>query len=94
MAKPQQTKKTPSRKRIPLNKEQRLDLVRQLRGQLKSGRFTVSEIASIRGRIGGLLGAGNPGRKLGGVRAAEARWSKHREKKKAAEEKAEAEKSK
>jgi hypothetical protein len=76
MAKRQQTKKTPSSKKVPLTDKERAALVRRLRAQLNSGRFTMSEIASIRGRIGGLLGAGNPGRRLGGIRAAEARWGK------------------
>jgi DNA-binding protein HU-beta len=54
---------------------QRTAEIKKLRDQLDSGnRYTVKELASIRGRIGGLAGAEHPGRRLGGIRAAQARW--------------------
>jgi hypothetical protein len=52
--------------------------IERLREVLRKGKFTVVEMASIRGRIGGLVGAGHPGRRLGGIRGAEARWKNHR----------------
>jgi hypothetical protein len=52
--------------------------IERLREILRKGKFTVVEMASIRGRIGGLVGAGHPGRRLGGIRGAEARWKNHR----------------
>lgn len=65
-------------KKKSLTKKERLDLIKELRKSLEHGKFTVSEIASIRGRIGGLVGAEHPGRRLGGIRGAEARWNKRR----------------
>lgn len=57
-------------------KERQAEISR-LRKILETGRFTVVEMASIRGKIGGLIGAGHPGRRLGGIRGAEARWKGH-----------------
>jgi len=48
--------------------------IARLRTLLKTGRFTVSELASIRGKIGGLSGFDNPGRRAGGLAAAKKRW--------------------
>lgn len=58
-------------------KERRAE-IKRLNDLLRHGKFTVSELASIRGRIGGLVGATHPGRRLGGIRGAEARWKNHR----------------
>ena len=67
------------KKRLPpMTEKERLAEVERLRAILREGRFTVVEMASIRGRIGGLVGAGHPGRRLGGIRGAEARWKSHR----------------
>lgn len=58
-----------------LTKAQRQAEIKKLRDQLSSdGRYTVRELASIRGKIGGFAGAENPGRRLGGIRAAAIRW--------------------
>ena len=58
-----------------LTRAQRQAEIKKLRDQLESGaRYTVQELASIRGRIGGLAGAEHPGRRLGGIRAAQVRW--------------------
>jgi hypothetical protein len=62
---------------IMTDKEREAEVAR-LRAVLQKGKFTVVEMASIRGRIGGLVGAGHPGRRLGGIRGAEARWGKTR----------------
>lgn len=59
--------------------QERKQEIGRLREILRKGKFTVVEMASIRGRIGGLVGAGHPGRRLGGIRGAEARWGKTRE---------------
>lgn len=64
----------------PLAKKERLELIKELRKSLEHGKFTVFEIASIRGRIGGLVGAEHPGRRLGGIRGAEARWKRRHRK--------------
>lgn len=61
-----------------MSDKERLVEIERLRAILNDGRFTVVEMASIRGRIGGLVGAGHPGRRLGGIRGAEARWKNHR----------------
>jgi hypothetical protein len=58
--------------------KERKQEIERLREVLRRGKFTVVEMASIRGRIGGLVGAGHPGRRLGGIRGAEARWGKTR----------------
>ena len=72
-------KKTAKKKRVsPLTEKERLLEIDRLRAILRDGRFTVVEMASIRGRIGGLVGAGHPGRRLGGIRGAEARWKSRR----------------
>ena len=72
-------KKNAKRKRVQsMSDKERLAEIERLRAILRDGRFTVVEMASIRGRIGGLVGAGHPGRRLGGIRGAEARWKSHR----------------
>lgn len=72
-------KKNATRKRVQsMSDSERLAEIERLRAILRDGRFTVVEMASIRGRIGGLVGAGHPGRRLGGIRGAEARWKSHR----------------
>lgn len=71
-------KKTAKKRVSPLTDRERLAEIDRLRAILREGRFTVVEMASIRGRIGGLVGAGHPGRRLGGIRGAEARWKSHR----------------
>jgi len=71
-------KKTAKKRVSPLTDKERLSEIDRLRAILRDGRFTVVEMASIRGRIGGLVGAGHPGRRLGGIRGAEARWKSHR----------------
>lgn len=72
-------KKTAKKRLPPMTEKDRLAEIDRLRAVLRDGRFTVVEMASIRGRIGGLVGAGHPGRRLGGIRGAEARWKSHRE---------------
>ncbi len=49
--------------------------IARLRALLRHGKFTLTELMSIRGRIGGLVGIGTEGRRLGGRRACEVRWS-------------------
>jgi len=71
-------KKTAKKRLPPMTEKERLAEIDRLRAVLRDGRFTVVEMASIRGRIGGLVGAGHPGRRLGGIRGAEARWKSHR----------------
>lgn len=72
-------KKNAKRKRVQsMSDKERLAEIERLRAILRDGRFTIVEMASIRGRIGGLVGAGHPGRRLGGIRGAEARWKSHR----------------
>jgi hypothetical protein len=41
-------------------------------------KFTPQEFAQLRGRLGGLSGAGSPGRSLGGRKGALSRWSKEK----------------
>lgn len=76
--KPEKLKKTPKASVKPrLTKAQREKEIERLRRLLKSGgRFTVQEIASIRGRIGGLSGAEHPSRREGGLKGSAIRWHK------------------
>jgi hypothetical protein len=55
----------------PKDREREIKRLRKLLGE---GKFTVTEMASLRGKIGGLSGAGNPGRKAGGLASAFKRW--------------------
>lgn len=59
-----------------MTQKQRDAEIARLRGQLATGKFTVKEIASIRGKIGGLSGKGSPGRIRGGIAGSSKRWSK------------------
>lgn len=71
-----------TKKRRPqkLTARERAAEIKRLRELLRDGRFTMIEMASIRGRIGGLVGAEHPGRRLGGIRGAEARWKRRHRK--------------
>jgi len=57
-----------------LTPRERAQEIKRLRLVLKTGRFTCREMASIRGKIGGLSGYNHPGRRKGGYAAAKKRW--------------------
>jgi len=58
-----------------LTQKERKKEISRIREILNSGkRFTTRELASLRGKIGGLLGADNPGRRKGGLASAKKRW--------------------
>lgn len=63
-----------------LTRSDRLREIKRLRESLATDKFTAKEFAAIRGKIGGLSGAEHPGRRLGGIRAAETRWGKRAKK--------------
>lgn len=71
---------TNKRRPQKLTARERVAEIKRLRELLRDGRFTLVEMASIRGRIGGLVGAEHPGRRLGGIRGAEARWKRRHRK--------------
>lgn len=57
--------------------ETRADKISRIKSLLSSkNKFTPQEFAQLRGRLGGLSGAGSPGRAEGGRKGAISRWSK------------------
>ncbi len=62
------------------SKKERLKEISRLREMLKHGKWTVKEIAQIRGRIGGLSGADHPGKREAGLKGSAARWKNHKPK--------------
>ena len=66
---------------IQLTDAERAKEIKRLRSLLSSNKkFTAAEVASIRGKIGGLAGKGIPGRRLGGINGAKSRWKGHKPK--------------
>ncbi len=70
-------KKRSARPRAPvLSPTARKREIARLQAQLKTGKFTLQELMSIRGRIGGLSIKNIEGRRLGGRNGAAIRWAK------------------
>jgi hypothetical protein len=62
------------------SKKERLKEISRLREMLKHGKWTVKEIAQIRGRIGGLSGADHPAKREAGLKGSAIRWKNHKPK--------------